>query len=173
MNVYGNNTVAGVGYRKVKDELFEQKNTDVEDNVYNLVDDVQINIVTHDNKMLVEYAERSGLVEGLSKNQDIACKRLIYLMLQEIGQKKKVVFSSETAFPIRVEQLENFEAIRSDMKDFVTLYNASYSCEIIGPVTGNMFRFVNGLGTITDKQELQNYCSEFTKDDKGNNKQNK
>lgn len=165
--VYGSNTVAGAGYRKKMDAAVEVSIESRKDLV-NKLDSMEVYVVTQDDKMLVTYAERYGiLADGLTDDQDIACKRLIYMMLQEIGQRNKEVSSSETVFPIRIEQLKDFETIRKDMKGFIDLYRNSYPCEIIGSTTGNMFRFVNELDGITNKQELQKYCSNFTKSSKG------
>lgn len=171
IDVYGNNIVAGAAYRKVIDDAMEVAKEDNGSARRNLLKDYRIYVITHNDKMLVEYSERYGITENSNDNQKTACKRLLYLMLQGTGQKKKEVYSSRTTFPIRSEQLENFVTIRTDMKSFINLCVKEYSCEIVGCVTGNMHKFAEGLGEMTEKQELQNYCSEFTKNSKSNDKQ--
>lgn len=161
--IYGSNIVASAAYRETMDNAKDEVREDMESNRKNPLKDYRTYVITHKDKMLVEYSERFGITDSSTDDQKTACKRLLYLMLQGTGQKKKEVYSSETTFPIRIEQLEDFVAIRTDMKGFVNLYKEQHPCEVIGSITGNMYQFMKGLGETIDKQDLQNYCSEFTK----------
>jgi hypothetical protein len=160
--IYGNNIIAGAAYRKCLEEAKEAENTPESKNP---LADYQTYVVTHDGKMLVEYAECYGIVDGASSDQIIACKRFLYLMMQQRAQIKKNSYSSETVFPIRVEQLQNFSTINRKMESFVSMYSDLYPCEMLGALTGNMQEFIRGLNGITDKSQLQNYCSSYTNPD--------
>ena len=90
------------------------------------------------------------------------------MMMQGIGQSKKVDSGVETTFPIRKEQLKDFTITHRDMADFYNMYadkDRKYNKTIlVGNNTGDMYLFFNKLGEITDKAELENYCTQFSVD---------
>ncbi len=158
--IYGNNIVAGAAYRHEMETALESKNST---DVTNRMEGYQTYVVTDDGKMLVEYRERYGITKESSNAQEIACKRLLYVMLQATGQDKKNTYNGQTVFPIRIEQLKEFVKIKRNMSGFTSLYEEQYPCELTGSLSGNMNEFIRELDEdVTDRQELQNYCVSYT-----------
>jgi len=157
--IYGNNIVAGAAYRHTMEEALEKKD---ESNITNRLEGYDTYVVTSDDKMLVKYSERYGVTMASDSQQKIACKRLIYVMLQAPGQDKKNSYDGETVFPIRIAQLREFEKIKRNMQDFPELFAEEKPCVIIGNLTGNMHEFTKGLDkSATERKKLQAYCSEY------------
>ena len=157
--IYGNNIVAGAAYRHTLQAALDKK---MDSNLTNRLENYDTYVVTKDHKMLVRYAERYGITRTSDSNQKTACKRLLYVMMKEIGQEAKNNYSDETVFPIRIDQLREFKTVRANMQDFALLYDAQQSCEIIGGLTGNMYVYIQGLEeSMTDRKVLQGYCSTY------------
>lgn len=169
--VYGNNIVAGAGYRHAMENALEKKD---DSNITNRLEGYETYVVTNNKKMLVEYRERYGVTKTSDANERIACERLIYVMLQVPGQDLKKAYDAQTVFPIRIAQLREFKTIKRNMKDFAELFEKENPCELVGPLTGNMYEFTKGLNVqITERKDLQSYCNEYTNNSKNQEQERK
>ena len=159
--VYGSNIVAGTSFRKKLDEAIKTKTGNK-----NPVTTYKTSVVTYKDEMVLIYSERYGIT-GTSDNSQInACKRFLYMMMDSIGQQKKIANSSATTLPIRIDQLRKFEEIRKNMSNFIKMRTSRYKpVEVIGSKTGNMYQFENLIKGQTDKNRLEDICSEYIKSD--------
>lgn len=157
--VYGSNIVAGTAFRKKLDDAI--KNTS---GVKNPVARYDTCVVMHNDNMVLIYSERYGITGASDSSQINACKRLLYMMMDSIGQQKKIANSSATTLPIRKDQQGKFEEIRKNMSSFTKLRSARYkNVEVIGNMTGNMYQFTGLISGQTDKKRLEEICSEYAK----------
>lgn len=168
-NIYGNNIVAGVAFRKHLTDLVNDSSLQTQNKIEDFSGGVQTYVVlTDDSRIPVIYSERYAIRKSSETSQIKACKRMLYMMMQGIAQSKKVDSGVETTFPIRREQLEQFTTTHRNMADFYNMYadeDRRYDKTIIiGNNTGDMYLFFKNLGALTDNAELNNYCTQFAAD---------
>ena len=158
--IYGKKIVAGAAYRSDMEDALAKSANDITRR--NPLSGYTTHVVTSNQKMLVKYAERYGITRSSTNEQRVACKRLLFVMMQPTGQEKKKESRNKMTFPIRIQQLRSFAEIKNDMGDFADLFAEEYPCELIGGLTGNMYQFTKGLDVIeTDRKVLQSYCDEY------------
>ena len=161
VGIYGNNIVAGVAFRKYLTDI-AKNSQGTRNQIEDFQNGVQTYIVLTDkNEIPVIYAERYGIRAASDSAQIIACKRMLYMMMQGIAQSKKVNSGIETTFPIQEDQLKEFATTHRNMTDFITLYNNHYASVVVGSITGDMYAFVKGLDGRTNSSNLMKYCNEF------------
>lgn len=85
-DLYGSNIVAGVAYRSYMNGALENG----DEKGANPLSNYQTYVVTQDGKMLVKLSEKYAVTRESSKNQRNACMRLLWIMLNDIGQTKKL-----------------------------------------------------------------------------------
>lgn len=154
--IYGSNIAAGVAYRKAINSAAD----DSKDKGANPLKGYDTYVITQDDKMLVTFSERYAITDESSENQQIACMRLLWVMLGEKGQNKKTA-PSETTYPILRSQFEEFDTYNNKYGDFEKLVNENYQCVLVGDLTGKVQKFVAGLGSITDDDKIQDYCEQY------------
>lgn len=156
--IYGTNVLAGVSFRpKVNAALNRTEKT------ANPVNNCIAYVVTQDKKMLVKYAERYAILAAGSEEQKTACMRLLWCMLQEMGQEKKAN-SGSTTYPVLRSSFEKFPNYNSGYGDFVELEKLRQPCVLIGAESQQADVFVDGIGTTQDTKELKKYCSTYVKE---------
>ena len=158
----GSVILAGAAYRKdlealIKDQTDEMNNGLKEYNTYILT-----NKIDGKDKMLVIFSERYGITKYSDENQQVACERFLYLMLQEVAQRKKETSNKATTFPIRIAQLLDFYQYKKNMAGFAKLYEAQYPCVLVGGITGDMTEFETQIQETEDKEQLQSICNTFS-----------
>lgn len=155
--IYGNNILAGVGFRKTLETL-----PTVEKGA-NRLKDYESYIVTADHKMLMEYSERYVVVgKASSENQQEACERLLWFLLSDAGQSMKCEMS-KTTYPILLSALNEFSDYNSGFDVFYGNYIEGRDLVIIGRQSAKMHAFVKGIGNMETEDELQTYAADFGK----------
>jgi serine/threonine protein kinase len=161
-NIYGSNVVAGASYRKVlnsaKDDVEKEKKG------INPLSDYKTYVVTNENKMLVIFSDKYAITNTSSENQKTACMRLLWVMMGEKGQEKKTSHTGATSYPILRKSFEEFSTYNANFSGFSELVNKNYACTLIGADSGSLYAFAQGLGTMTDEQQVKSYCEQFGKD---------
>lgn len=162
--VYGGVIVAGTAYRKVLDEAMKASS-----GKKNPIKKYKTYIVTHEDKMILIYSERYGVTNG-DESKVNACQRLLYMMMDTIGQHKKITNGSATTLPIRSEQLNKFEEISRNMAGFIKkLERDGRKGEIISELTGDMYRFIGLIGVTENEDEIRKICSDYVKSEGSEN----
>lgn len=155
--IYGNYIVSGTALRKKLSEAKAEATT-------NQVKNYQTYVVVNDkDEMLVIYSERFGIRKNEDSNKEKACKRLLYVMMQEGAQSWKDTSNIETTFPIKKEEFDIFKDTHSYMQGFVNLYGKGREAVVADGITGNMYTFAKGLEQRYDLQEIKTYCQEYVK----------
>lgn len=159
----GNNIVAGAAFRKYA-TVKEEENSQEQKDLRNKVESFDTYIVLNDKgEMPVIYSERYGIRASSDKSQITACKRMLYVMMNEVAQEKKINTGIETTFPILKDQLEKFAETHNNMTDFKKLYGEKADVMIIGNITGDMYQYIKKADDSKIKEEsaLTQYCSEY------------
>jgi hypothetical protein len=156
--IFGSNIVAGVEYRKLINDALK---VDSSQKGVNPLSDYKTYVVTQDNKMLVTFSERYAISAESSNDQQLACMRLLWVMLSQMGQEKKTA-PGETSYPILKTEFNEFGEYNANYKTFPELVNQQYPCVLLGRETGQSSKFVSGLESVPVKDSyvtmLQEYC---------------
>lgn len=158
--LYGNCIVSGVSLRKKLSELKKAKGT----NNTNMVEKYQTYVVVNDKEeMLVIYSERFGIRKNEDSNRELACKRLLYVMMQNGAQSLKDGGGIATTFPVRKEEFKEFTNTHSDIQSFINCYENNKNIVVADGITGNMTVFAKGLEQKYDSESIKAYCREYGK----------
>lgn len=161
-DIYGNNIVADVTFRSKMNALTKEQ----QDKGANPVSDYNNTaVVTYDNKLLVEFSERFAITGTSSEDEQVACMRLLWVMLTQNGQDKKAASTGAMSYPILKTCLADFEKYNRKFSRFPALVQEKNQCVLVGSLTGAMDAFADGLKESTTEElsdrVLQNYCEEF------------
>lgn len=129
--IYGSNVVAGVEYRNKMNKQLGNK----DNNKVNPLSDYQTYVVTHNNKMLVTMTERYAISATSTKDEQLACERLLWVMLSESGQGKLSASQGETSFPILQSELNNFVNFNRKYGAFAESCEKQRPCILLGRET--------------------------------------
>ncbi len=158
--LYGSSIIAGSGYRSVLSEA-KIGNRNIPYEVY---------VPTVNGKMLVMHTGKLAISEEISKNKQVAGMRLVYFSLEQQHSNS----NHDTTYPLseaNAKQSNSFTSFfevnpsQSVVKDLIQQW--SYPCVLIGPGSGNIYRFATGLAPMnltgtTDYQEVvESYCDEY------------
>lgn len=154
--LYGSNMVAGVAFRS---RMNEEVNRDGEKGA-NPLSGYQTYVITQDDKMLVNFSERYAITGESSENQRIACMRLLWVMLSEIGQAKKNA-PGQTTYPILRSTFEEFPSYNANFDGFIRLVNNYNECILVGSENRMAQLFVSGLKDKAKEEEIQSYCEGY------------
>lgn len=156
--LYGNCIVSGASLRKKLSEVEEAEGT------MNQVKNYQTYVVVNDKEeMLVIYSERFGIRKNEDSNREKACKRLLYVMMQDGAQSRKDSSKIATTFPIKREAFETFKDTHSYMRGFINCREKKYDTVVADGITGNMTVFAKGLEQKYDSETIKAYCQEYDK----------
>lgn len=159
-HLYGSSIIAGSGYRSVLSEA-KIGNRNIPYEVY---------VPTVNGKMLVMHTGKLAISEEISKNKQVAGMRLVYFSLEQQHSNS----NHDTTYPLseaNAKQSNSFTSFfevnpsQSVVKDLIQQW--SYPCVLIGPGSGNIYRFATGLAPMnltgaTDYQEVvESYCDEY------------
>ncbi len=154
--IYGSNIVAGVAYRS---RMNEETNKDKEKGA-NPLSGYKTYVITQEGKMLVDFSERYAVTDASNEAQKIACMRLLWVMLSEIGQAKKNA-PAQTTYPILKSAFEEFPSYNANYDGFIRLVNDYSECVLIGSEDRAAQDFVSGLKEISEEEEIQSYCERY------------
>lgn len=154
--IYGSNVVAGVAFRSLMNKASNQD----EEKGANPLSGYKTYVVMQDHKMLVDFSERYAITEKSSKAQQIACMRLLWVMLSEIGQAKKNA-PGQTTYPILRSVFEEFPDYNANYDGFIRLVNDYHECILAGNENCMAQIFVSGLRDKAKKEEIQEYCEKY------------
>lgn len=154
--IYGSNVVAGVAFRSLMNRALNQD----EEKGANPLSGYKTYVVMQDHKMLVDFSERYAITEKSSKAQQIACMRLLWVMLSEIGQAKKNA-PGQTTYPILRSVFEEFPDYNANYDGFIRLVNDYHECILAGNENCMAQIFVSGLRDKAKKEEIQEYCEKY------------
>ncbi len=158
--IYGSNIVAGVDFRKKMNAAVDVVRNGAEE-VVNPLKDYKPYVVTCDDKMLVSFSERYAILADSSRNQEIACMRLLWVMLSQKGQFKKTGID-QTSYPILSSSFYEFEGANGeDFKGFLELVEQNYPCIIVSGISGDIYGFNKELSEVNDDKDLQEYCQKY------------
>lgn len=155
--IYGSNVVAGVALRSLMNKASSNQD---EEKGANPLSGYKTYVVMQDHKMLVNFSERYAITEKSSKAQQIACMRLLWVMLSEIGQAKKNA-PGQTTFPILRSVFEEFPDYNANYDGFIRLVNDYHECILTGNENCMAQIFVSGLRDKAKKEEIQEYCEKY------------
>ncbi len=154
--IFGSNIVAGVAFRS---RMNEEANRDG-DKGANPLSGYKTYVVTQDGKMLVDFSERYAITKKSKKEQQIACMRLLWVMLSEIGQAKKTA-PGETTYPILCSMFEEFPSYNANYDGFIRLVGDYNECVLTGSEARTAQSFIDGLGEKALEEEIQDYCEGY------------
>lgn len=152
--IYGNNIVAGAAFRSKMNQARDQ----VGEKGANPLSGYRTYVVTQDGKMLVDLSERYAITKESSQDQQIACMRMLWVMLSEIGQSKKQA-PGQTTYPILCSAFEEFPSYNAGFGGFVQMVVDYKECVLIGKWGRDAQEFVSGLSG-KDAGEIESYCEE-------------
>ena len=109
--------------------------------------------------MLVDFSERYAITKESSQDQQIACMRLLWVMLSEIGQAKRLA-PGQTTYPILRGTFEEFPSYNAGFEGFVQMVTDYKECILAGKWGGSAQKFVSGLEGKETKEEMKSYCEE-------------
>jgi serine/threonine protein kinase len=156
----GNCIVSGASLRKRLSELKDAEGTKNKNQVKNY----QTYVVVNDKEeMLVIYSERFGIRKNEDSNREMACKRLLYVMMQDGAQSRKDSSKIATTFPIKKEAFNTFKDTHSYMRGFINCYEKNKNIVVADGITGNMTVFAKGLEQKYDSETIKAYCQEYGK----------
>ena len=153
--IYGNNIVAGAAFRF----QMNQERDWGEDKGANPLSSYKVYVVTQDGRMLVDFSERYAITKESSQDQQIACMRLLWVMLSEIGQAKRLA-PGQTTYPILRGTFEEFPSYNAGFEGFVQMVTDYKECILAGKWGGSAQKFVFGLEGKETKEEMKSYCEE-------------
>ncbi len=153
--IYGNNIVAGAAFRF----QMNQERDRSEDKGANPLSSYKVYVVTQDGRMLVDFSERYAITRESSQDQQIACMRLLWVMLSEIGQAKKLA-PGQTTYPILRGTFEEFPSYNAGFEGFVQMVTDYKECILAGKWGRSARKFVAGLEGKETKEEMKSYCEE-------------
>ena len=154
--IYGSNIVAGVALRSL---MNEEVNRDGEKGA-NPLSGYKPYVVTKDGRMLVNFSERYAITRESDKDQQIACMRLLWVMLSEIGQAKKNA-PGQTTYPILRSMFEDFPSYNANYDALIRLVNDYNECVLAGSEERLAQNFVAGLEGKAGEKEIQEYCERY------------
>ena len=154
--LYGSNLVSGVAYRSRMNEAANQD----EEKGANPLSGYKTYVVMQDHKMLVSFSERYAITGESSEGQRIACMRLLWVMLSEIGQAKKNA-PGQTTYPILCSVFEEFPDYNAGYDGFIRLVNDYQECVLTGNDSRMAQIFVSGLEGKAEKEEIREYCEKY------------
>lgn len=167
---YWSNISAGIAYRSKMDRKKNKKNNNEKNNLT----DYRPYVVTKNGRMLVTLSERYAISATSDGSQETACMRLLWVLLNGVGQKGKFIISNkddsvypQTSYPIRYEQFEEFVDYDGKQKDlFVELVKQQYPCVLVGDISGRAYKFCGGLEKIQKKNaaDVRKYCENYSKE---------
>lgn len=154
--LYGSNLVAGVGLRA---QLNEARDSE-EAKGANPLGSYRTYVVTKDDRILVDFSEKYAITRESDQSQQTACMRLLWVMLSEIGQKKKTA-PGETTYPILKKMFVDFPSYNADFGEFVELVTANRDCVLIGSEAQAAQGFIEDLEGLASTEEIQEYCETY------------
>lgn len=157
--IYGSKMVAGVSYRQ---RMEEQKNSNSGRNRINALTDYQTYVATYKRKMLVIMSERYAISASTTKDERLACERLLWIMMSQSAQaaKSRGEKMYEVTFPILKSELETYKRFNAKYGAFNDCCKKQLDCVLIGKNTANIDKFTKGLSKATD---LKKYYDENAK----------
>lgn len=168
---YWSNIAAGIAYRAKLERKEDKKNNDKKTNH---LAGYRPYVITENGRMFVALSERYAISATSDESQKTACMRLLWVMLNEAGQKEKLTPSDkhtypkpvypETSYPIRREQFEEFVDFDGKQKDlFVDLVKKQYPCVLVGDISGQAYKFFRGQEDMKfhNADEIRDYCVKY------------
>lgn len=153
--IYGNNIVAGAAFRF---QMNRERDRTGEKGA-NPLSGYKVYVVTQDGKMLVDFSERYAITKESSRDQQIACMRMLWVMLSEIGQAKKLA-PGQTTYPIFCGAFEEFPSYNAGFEGFVQMVADYKECVLVGKWGRSARKFVSGLEGKETEEEIKSYCEE-------------
>lgn len=153
--IYGNNIVAGAAFRF----QMNRERDWTGGKGANPLSGYEVYVVTQDGKMLVDFSERYAITGESSQDQQIACMRMLWVMLSEIGQAKKLA-PGQTTYPIFCGTFEEFPSYNAGFGGFVQMVADYKECVLVGKWGRSAQKFVFGLEGKETKEEIKSYCEE-------------
>ena len=131
----------------------------------NSLDDYQTYVATKNGRMFVTFAERYTISAASDDSQKTACMRLLWVMLGEIGQEKKISPEYATTYPILHKQFCEFEKYNYHAEAFINLVENHYPCVLVGDTSGQAYKFFVGLENMQakDADSIRKYCEKYRK----------
>lgn len=158
--VPGSNIISGVAFRTQINSIRENskgaKNR-------NPLKNYKTYVVTNDDgEMFVKFSEKYAITGESSKDQQTACMRLLWVMMGELGQQKKIA-PAATTYPILKKQFDEFQTYNANYKGFSELVNQCRDCVLIGEETGEASEFIKGMdeAKAVTEEEIQSYCETY------------
>ncbi len=166
--LHGNCIVSGVSLRKELSEVEGAEGIAEGIKNTNQVKNYQTYVVVNDKEeMLVIYSERFAIRKNEDSNREKACKRLLYVMMQDGAQSRKDSSKIATMFPIKKEAFDTFKDTHSHMTGFINGYKKEEGRHrdivVADGITGNMSIFAKGLKQKYDSEAIKAYCQEYDK----------
>ncbi len=152
--IYGNNIVAGAAFRF----QMNQEQNQLKEKGANPLNGYRTYVVTQDGKMLVDFSEKYAITKESSQDQRIACMRMLWVMLSEIGQSKKLA-PGRTTYPILRNTFEEFPSYNAGFAGFVQMVVDYKECVLVGKWGRDAQKFVSGLEGKKIK-EIGSYCED-------------
>lgn len=164
-DVYGSNIATGIANRvNMKRNTTEQNREKAKkrENI-NSLDDYQTYVATKNGRMFVTFAERYAVSATSDESQKTACMRLLWVMLGEIGQEKKISPEYATSYPILHKQFCEFEKYNYHSEAFINLVENHYPCVLVGDTSGQAYKFFVGLENMQSKDAnaIRKYCEKY------------
>lgn len=128
VKLYGSNVIAGVTYRSTFRDAIDDK---IKKSSTNPLNEYEVNVITHNDKMIISYAESFSISSKSSKDEQYLCERLLWLMLN-VGQQGKASSQSDTSFPIMKSALQSFKEYNPKLSGFAELIEQNKACILIG-----------------------------------------
>lgn len=166
-DVYGSNIATGIANRvNMKRNTTEQNRETVKKGKINTLDDYQTYVATKNGRMFVTFVERYAVSAASDESQKTACMRLLWVMLGEIGQEKKISPEYATSYPILHKQFCEFEKYNYHSEAFINLVEKHYPCVLVGDTSGQAYKFFVGLENMQpkDANAIRKYCEKYRKE---------
>lgn len=158
--ITGSSIVSGVAFRTTANEIKENskgaKNR-------NPLKNYKTYVVTNDDgEMFVKFSEKYAITGDSSQDQRTACMRLLWVMMGELGQQKKIA-PAQTTYPILKKEFDQFETYNANYGAFAELINQCHDCVLVGETTGQIADFTDGLeeAKVQTAEEIQKYCETY------------
>lgn len=129
--ITGNSVVAGVEYRSRMQEL-RRGNTARDRSDPDTLADYSVSVVTSGGRMLVSYGDKYAISADSTENRQIACMRLIWIMLGEAAQAENYAADGTTLFPINSASFDEFFTYNSQYECFRNMVRNNNPCILVG-----------------------------------------
>lgn len=168
-SIYGSNVAAGIANRAnmanmKREQVVDGKNNNKKN--YNSLEDYRTYVVTDKGRMFVSFSERYGISATSDESQKTACMRLLWVMLGAVGQEKKISSVHATTYPILRKQFQEFPKYNYHQEAFIKLVENQYPCVLVGTISGQAYKFRNGLARAQTKNAggVHKYCEKYMKE---------